>query len=82
MQLQDAAGTTQARILVQLGNCLLLGQFKVDTLYLSMNHSIWPCQNVKAVFDTAIKVVLQPPRRREVMAARKKTRRSSGCSIR
>ncbi|VAH09254.1 unnamed protein product [Triticum turgidum subsp. durum] len=38
-------------------------------------------QNVKAVFDTAIKVVLQPPRRREVMAARKKTRRSSGCSI-
>ncbi|KAM0924955.1 hypothetical protein ACQ4PT_004502 [Festuca glaucescens] len=38
-------------------------------------------QNVKAVFDTAIKVVLQPPRRREVMTARKKTRRSSGCSI-
>jgi Ras-related C3 botulinum toxin substrate 1 len=43
--------------------------------------AVWPCQNVKAVFDTAIKVVLQPPRRREVMAARKKTRRSSGCSI-
>ncbi|VAH21130.1 unnamed protein product [Triticum turgidum subsp. durum] len=40
-----------------------------------------PEANVKAVFDTAIKVVLQPPRRREVMAARKKTRRSSGCSI-
>lgn len=39
-------------------------------------------QNVKAVFDTAIKVVLQPPRRREAMVARKKkTRRSSGCSI-
>ncbi|KHG01475.1 Rac-like GTP-binding protein ARAC7 [Gossypium arboreum] len=36
-------------------------------------------QNVKAVFDTAIKVVLQPPRRKEV--ARKKRRRRSGCSI-
>ncbi|XP_065851494.1 rac-like GTP-binding protein ARAC7 isoform X2 [Euphorbia lathyris] len=36
-------------------------------------------QNVKAVFDTAIKVVLQPPRRKEV--ARKKRRRSSGCAI-
>ncbi|KAL6618953.1 hypothetical protein ACP70R_034092 [Stipagrostis hirtigluma subsp. patula] len=38
-------------------------------------------QNVKAVFDTAIKVVLQPPRRRETMTAKKKSRRSSGCSI-
>ncbi|TXG61409.1 hypothetical protein EZV62_012772 [Acer yangbiense] len=37
-------------------------------------------QNVKAVFDTAIKVVLQPPRRKE-MVARKKRRRSSGCSL-
>ncbi|KAJ9551136.1 hypothetical protein OSB04_015181 [Centaurea solstitialis] len=36
-------------------------------------------QNVKAVFDTAIKVVLQPPRRKE--AVRQKRRRSSGCSI-
>ncbi|XP_004139348.1 rac-like GTP-binding protein ARAC7 isoform X2 [Cucumis sativus] len=36
-------------------------------------------QNVKAVFDTAIKVVLQPPRRREV--TRKKRRRGSGCSF-
>ncbi|KAG6416328.1 hypothetical protein SASPL_123756 [Salvia splendens] len=36
-------------------------------------------QNVKGVFDTAIKVVLQPPRRKEV-ASRKK-RHSSGCSI-
>ncbi|XP_022946787.1 rac-like GTP-binding protein ARAC7 isoform X2 [Cucurbita moschata] len=36
-------------------------------------------QNVKAVFDTAIKVVLQPPRRREV--PKKKTRRGLGCSI-
>ncbi|WRX31585.1 Protein kinase domain - like 10 [Theobroma cacao] len=36
-------------------------------------------QNVKAVFDTAIKVVLQPPRRKEV--ARKKRHRRSGCSI-
>ncbi|XVE70442.1 hypothetical protein DITRI_Ditri10aG0073000 [Diplodiscus trichospermus] len=36
-------------------------------------------QNVKAIFDTAIKVVLQPPRRKEV--ARKKRRRRSGCSI-
>ncbi|XP_019458061.1 PREDICTED: rac-like GTP-binding protein ARAC7 [Lupinus angustifolius] len=35
-------------------------------------------QNVKAVFDTAIKVVLQPPRRKEM--ARKKRRRS-GCSL-
>ncbi|KAE9464470.1 hypothetical protein C3L33_03624, partial [Rhododendron williamsianum] len=35
-------------------------------------------QNVKAVFDTAIKVVLQPPRRKEI--ARKKTQRNSGCS--
>ncbi|GJU46945.1 Rac-like GTP-binding protein ARAC7 [Tanacetum coccineum] len=36
-------------------------------------------QNVKAVFDTAIKVVLQPPRRKEVM--RQRRRKSSGCSI-
>ncbi|XP_076949693.1 rac-like GTP-binding protein ARAC7 [Bidens hawaiensis] len=36
-------------------------------------------QNVKAVFDTAIKVVLQPPRRKEVM--RHKRRKSSGCSL-
>ncbi|XP_076913599.1 rac-like GTP-binding protein ARAC7 [Bidens hawaiensis] len=36
-------------------------------------------QNVKAVFDTAIKVVLQPPRRKEVM--RHKRRKNSGCSI-
>ncbi|XP_038700374.1 rac-like GTP-binding protein ARAC7 isoform X2 [Tripterygium wilfordii] len=36
-------------------------------------------QNVKAVFDTAIKVVLQPPRRKEMV--RKKRRRSTGCSI-
>ncbi|KAF7149203.1 hypothetical protein RHSIM_Rhsim03G0239800 [Rhododendron simsii] len=35
-------------------------------------------QNVKAVFDTAIKVVLQPPRRKEI--ARKKMQRNSGCS--
>ncbi|XP_065034042.1 rac-like GTP-binding protein 2 isoform X2 [Musa acuminata AAA Group] len=34
-------------------------------------------QNVKAVFDTAIKVVLQPPRRKEV--PKKKSKRSSGC---
>ncbi|XP_042411619.1 rac-like GTP-binding protein 2 [Zingiber officinale] len=34
-------------------------------------------QNVKAVFDTAIKVVLQPPRTKET--AKKKTKRSSGC---
>jgi Ras-related C3 botulinum toxin substrate 1 len=39
-------------------------------------------QNIKAVFDTAIKVVLQPPRRRgETTMARKKTRRSTGCSL-
>lgn len=37
-------------------------------------------QNVKAVFDTAIKVVLQPPRRKEAVSSRKK-RQSSGCSI-
>ncbi|XP_010313730.1 rac-like GTP-binding protein ARAC7 isoform X1 [Solanum lycopersicum] len=36
-------------------------------------------QNVKAVFDTAIKVVLQPPRRMEVTS--KKRHRSTGCSI-
>ncbi|KAF7813852.1 rac-like GTP-binding protein ARAC7 isoform X1 [Senna tora] len=36
-------------------------------------------QNVKAVFDTAIKVVLQPPRRKEMV--RKKRHRSSGCSF-
>ncbi|KAH0707827.1 hypothetical protein KY289_012903 [Solanum tuberosum] len=36
-------------------------------------------QNVKAVFDTAIKVVLQPPRRLEVSS--KKRHRSTGCSI-
>ncbi|CAA2947136.1 rac-like GTP-binding ARAC7 [Olea europaea subsp. europaea] len=36
-------------------------------------------QNVKAVFDTAIKVVIQPPRRKEI--PRKKRHRSTGCSI-
>ncbi|KAJ8527952.1 hypothetical protein K7X08_015403 [Anisodus acutangulus] len=36
-------------------------------------------QNVKAVFDTAIKAVPQPPRRMEV--ASKKRHRSTGCSI-
>ncbi|PKI51308.1 hypothetical protein CRG98_028300 [Punica granatum] len=36
-------------------------------------------KNVKAVFDTAIKVVLQPPRRKEVV--RNKRRRRSGCAI-
>ncbi|KAM6596559.1 hypothetical protein CsatA_007083 [Cannabis sativa] len=36
-------------------------------------------QNVKAVFDTAIKVVLQPQRRKEMV--RKKRHRRSGCSI-
>ncbi|URE09731.1 GTP-binding protein [Musa troglodytarum] len=36
-------------------------------------------QNVKAVFDTAIKVVLQPPRRKEV--PKKKSKRSSGCLV-
>ncbi|KAD6118971.1 hypothetical protein E3N88_10242 [Mikania micrantha] len=35
--------------------------------------------NVKAVFDTAVKVVLQPPRRKEVM--RQTMRKTSGCSI-
>uniref|UniRef100_A0A7N0T4R2 Rac-like GTP-binding protein ARAC7 n=1 Tax=Kalanchoe fedtschenkoi TaxID=63787 RepID=A0A7N0T4R2_KALFE len=35
-------------------------------------------QNVKAVFDTAIKVVLQPPRRKEIP---RKHRRSTGCSV-
>ncbi|XP_039058319.1 rac-like GTP-binding protein ARAC7 [Hibiscus syriacus] len=38
-------------------------------------------QNVKAVFDTAIKVVLQPPRRKEVARKIRRNRRS-GCSIR
>ncbi|XP_024964338.1 rac-like GTP-binding protein ARAC7 [Cynara cardunculus var. scolymus] len=37
-------------------------------------------QNVKAVFDSAIKAVLQPPRRKE-MATRKNRRKSSGCSF-
>ncbi|XP_077228837.1 rac-like GTP-binding protein 2 [Tasmannia lanceolata] len=36
-------------------------------------------QNVKAVFDTAIKVVLQPARRKEM--TKKKSRRNSACSI-
>ncbi|KAL1817459.1 hypothetical protein ACET3Z_020033 [Daucus carota] len=36
-------------------------------------------QNVKTVFDTAIKAVLQPLRRKEI--ARKTRPRSSGCSI-
>ncbi|RWR72465.1 Rac-like GTP-binding protein ARAC7 [Cinnamomum micranthum f. kanehirae] len=36
-------------------------------------------QNVKAIFDTAIKVVLQPPRRKEI--AKKKRRRQPGCSF-
>lgn len=35
-------------------------------------------QNVKAVFDTAIKVVLQPPRRKDVT---RKKRRRSACSV-
>ncbi|KAK8682849.1 hypothetical protein V6N13_038931 [Hibiscus sabdariffa] len=42
--------------------------------------SMRPDQNVKAVFDTAIKVVLQPPRRKDV-ARQKRHRRRSGCSI-
>ncbi|TVU16921.1 hypothetical protein EJB05_32925 [Eragrostis curvula] len=37
-------------------------------------------RNIKAVFDTAIKVVLQPPRRREV--TRKKLKTSSNQSVR
>ncbi|KAJ3694534.1 hypothetical protein LUZ60_010014 [Juncus effusus] len=37
-------------------------------------------QNIKAVFDTAIKVVLQPPRKKEVV--RKKAKRSSHNSVR
>ncbi|KAL6864862.1 hypothetical protein ACP4OV_016013 [Aristida adscensionis] len=37
-------------------------------------------RNIKAVFDTAIKVVLQPPRRREV--TRKKMKASSNQSVR
>ncbi|XP_008783259.1 rac-like GTP-binding protein 2 [Phoenix dactylifera] len=37
-------------------------------------------QNIKAIFDTAIKVVLQPPRRKDM--AKKKTRRNSGYSMR
>uniref|UniRef100_K7N227 Rac-like GTP-binding protein ARAC7 n=1 Tax=Glycine max TaxID=3847 RepID=K7N227_SOYBN len=36
-------------------------------------------QNVKAVFDTAIKVVLEPPRRKQM--AWKKSHRRSGCSF-
>uniref|UniRef100_A0A0E0MXN1 Uncharacterized protein n=1 Tax=Oryza rufipogon TaxID=4529 RepID=A0A0E0MXN1_ORYRU len=44
--------------------------------------SITTAQNIKALFDTAIKVVLEPPRRRgETTMARKKTRRSTGCSL-
>ncbi|KAF9614367.1 hypothetical protein IFM89_018242 [Coptis chinensis] len=35
-------------------------------------------QNVKAVFDTAIKAILQPPRRKDMMM---KKRRRSGCSV-
>ncbi|KAJ9538802.1 hypothetical protein OSB04_031535 [Centaurea solstitialis] len=37
-------------------------------------------QNVKAVFDSAIKAVLQPPRRKEI-ATRQSRRKSSGCSF-
>ncbi|KAH9800787.1 Rac-like GTP-binding protein ARAC7 [Citrus sinensis] len=44
------------------------------------SNVITTAQNVKAVFDTAIKVVLQPPRRKEMMARKKRHRRSS-CSI-
>ncbi|KAM5547658.1 hypothetical protein ABKV19_001904 [Rosa sericea] len=36
-------------------------------------------QNVKAVFDTAIKAVLQPPRRKDMV--KQKRHRRSGCSI-
>ncbi|CAM8991176.1 unnamed protein product [Rhodiola kirilowii] len=35
-------------------------------------------QNVKAVFDTAIKVVLQPPRRKEIP---RKHKRGTGCCV-
>ncbi|KAI3524627.1 hypothetical protein L1887_03287 [Cichorium endivia] len=35
-------------------------------------------QNVKAVFDTAIKVILQPPRKKEV-TTRHERKKSSGC---
>ncbi|KAK1417334.1 hypothetical protein QVD17_26461 [Tagetes erecta] len=38
-------------------------------------------QNVKAVFDTAIKVVLQPQRRKEAADMTMKKRKSYGCSF-
>ncbi|KVG81806.1 Small GTPase superfamily [Cynara cardunculus var. scolymus] len=44
------------------------------------SNAITYAQNVKAVFDSAIKAVLQPPRRKE-MATRKNRRKSSGCSF-
>ncbi|KAK8597690.1 hypothetical protein V6N13_095090 [Hibiscus sabdariffa] len=39
-------------------------------------------QNVKAIFDTAIKVVLQPPRRKDAARKKRPRHRRSGCSIR
>jgi Ras-related C3 botulinum toxin substrate 1 len=30
-----------------------------------LKHFLWYMQNVKAVFDAAIKVVLQPPKRKK-----------------
>ncbi|KAG6515652.1 hypothetical protein ZIOFF_026081 [Zingiber officinale] len=41
------------------------------------SSSFWIDYNIKAVFDTAIKVILQPPRMKET--AKKKNKRSSGC---
>ncbi|KAJ4771175.1 Rac-like GTP-binding protein 2 [Rhynchospora pubera] len=39
-------------------------------------------QNIKAVFDTAIKVVLQPPQRKEVsLVTKRRNTKSPGCSI-
>lgn len=37
----------------------------------------WKLQNVKAVFDAAIKVVLQPPKQKK----KKKKRGHKGCGI-
>lgn len=70
MQLQDSTGKDTYIVF------LIHAWSSLDSE--SVHYFVW-WQNVKGVFDTAIKVVLQPPRRKEV-ASRKK-RHSSGCSI-
>ncbi|KAF9594607.1 hypothetical protein IFM89_034229 [Coptis chinensis] len=51
----------------------------IQFIYRFAAHSL--IQNVKAVFDNAIKVVLQPPRRKEIAMKKRHRRSSHSCFI-